>query len=344
MGKPLLEIKNLKKFFPIKKGLSNRVVGNVKAVNDVSFTIDEHETVGLVGESGCGKSTTGNCIVRLLDPDEGEILYYDKEGNVVDLAKIKEKEFRKYRKDIQMIFQDPFSSLDPRMTTVNIIGEPLSAFTRMTKAEKKAEVERLMQVVGLRPEYSDRYPHSFSGGQRQRIGIARAIALNPRFIVCDESLSSLDVSVQAQILDLLKRLKETYDMSYLFIAHDLSVVKHICDKVVVMYVGKVVETAYTEELYANPLHPYTEALLSSVPKTTEGKVIRKDVLEGEVPDPSNPPDGCFFHGRCPYCTDECLHSTQELFEIKTERGTRYTSCIRYRELKLKGIEEKEDLK
>jgi len=338
--KPLLEVKNLKKYFPIKKGLSNKVLGYVKAVNDVSFDICENETVGLVGESGCGKSTTGNCILRLLDVDGGEILYHDSDGSVVDIAKLKEKYFRKYRKYIQMIFQDPFSSLDPRMTTFDIISEPLLAFSKIKKEERKRIVSELMEKVGLRPEYIDRYPHSFSGGQRQRIGIARAIALNPRFIVCDESLSSLDVSVQAQILDLLKNLKDEYGMSYLFIAHDLSVVKHLCDRVAVMYVGKIVETASTEDLYSKPLHPYTEALLSSVPKTTAGKVIRKDVLEGEVPDPTKPPEGCFFHTRCQYCTEECKKSDQALIEVQTDNGIRYTSCIRYKELDLKGIEEK----
>ncbi len=341
MKKPLLEVKDLKKSFVIKKGFTEKVMGRVMAVNGVSFTVNEHETVGLVGESGCGKSTTGNCILRLLKPEEGQILYYDEDGNAIDLAKLSEKEYRQYRDKIQMIFQDPFSSLDPRMTTLEIIAEPLRAFTKMTRAQRKEKVRELMIKVGLRPEYIDRYPHSFSGGQRQRIGIARALALNPRFIVCDESISSLDVSVQAQILDLLKSLGEQYGVSYLFIAHDLSVVKHLCDKVVVMYVGKVVESASTEELYSKPLHPYTEALLASVPKTTEGKVLRKAVLEGEVPDPSNPPEGCFFHTRCPYCTEACLKSDQSLTAVETENGVRYTACIRYKELTLKGIEDKE---
>ncbi len=341
MKKPLLEVKDLQKTFVIKKGFAEKEVGRVMAVNGVSFSVAEHETVGLVGESGCGKSTTGNCILRLLDPDSGQIIYYDEKGEAVDLARLTEKEYKKYRKSIQMIFQDPFSSLDPRMTTLEIIAEPLRAFTKMKREERKEKVKELMVKVGLRPEYIDRYPHSFSGGQRQRIGIARALALNPRFIVCDESLSSLDVSVQAQILDLLKKLGEEYGVSYLFIAHDLSVVKHLCDKVVVMYVGKVVESAATEELYRAPLHPYTEALLASVPKTTEGKVIRKDVLEGEVPDPGNPPEGCFFHTRCPYCTEACLTSDQTLMEVPTEDGVRYTACIRYKELNLKGIQDKE---
>jgi peptide/nickel transport system ATP-binding protein len=304
----------------------------VNAVNDVSLELMPGETLGLVGESGCGKSTLARMAVGLLPPSSGEILLA---GRPLDAWTPLERAGR-----IQMIFQDPFSSLDPRMTTLDIIAEPLRAFGKLTKEERKKAVSDLMIKVGLRPEYIDRYPHSFSGGQRQRIGIARAIALNPRFIVCDESLSSLDVSVQAQILDLLKKLKDEYNMSYLFIAHDLSVVKHLCDKVAVMYVGKIVETASTEELYSNPLHPYTEALLASVPKTTEGKVIRKDVLEGEVPDPTKPPEGCFFHTRCPYCKEECKTSDLSLIEVKTEKGTRYTTCIRYKELTLKGIEEK----
>ena len=340
MREPLLEIQHLKKFFPIQKTLSGKVNGYVQAVNDVSFTVGEQETVGLVGESGCGKSTVGNCILRLLDPDSGKILYHDGQGGTVDLATLSQKALLPYRRKIQMIFQDPYSSLDPRMTTREIISEPLITFHACPKSEMKNRVAELMQKVGLRPEYMQRYPLAFSGGQRQRIGIARAIALNPRFIVCDESLSSLDVSVQAQILDLLAQLREEYRMSYLFIAHDLSVVKHLCDKVVVMYVGKVFEVAETADLYARPLHPYTEALLSSVPKTNQGKRTHRTVPEGEVPDPSKPPAGCYFHPRCPYATPECQECDQTLHEVAGPDGRiRYTSCLRYEELSLQGIED-----
>ena len=317
MSMPLLQIKNLKKYFPIEKGFIKRTVGNVKAVNGIDFDINDMETVGLVGESGCGKSTTGNCIVRLLNPTDGEILFRTGENETIDLAAISLRKMKPYRSQIQMIFQDPYSSLNPRMTVHDIIAEPLRIFSAQNAGEINDKVSDLMRKVGLRPEYMVRYPHAFSGGQRQRIGIARALALNPRLVVCDESISSLDVSVQAQILGLLEDLRDEYHMSYLFIAHDLSAVKHISDKVVVMYVGKVFEIAETAELFSNPMHPYTEALLASVPKLKADKHLRKETIPGEVPDPSNPPDGCFFHPRCKYATPECTHSDQHLIPVQT---------------------------
>lgn len=338
MSKQILQVKGLKKYFPIRKGFFNRVVGNVMAVNDIDFEVFEGETVGLVGESGCGKSTTGNCIVRLLDPTDGSVIYTARDGTSIDLAKATQKEMGPYRKEIQMVFQDPYSSLNPRMTVREIIAEPMMLFKTTPKEEQQEAVAKLMERVGLRPEYMVRYPHAFSGGQRQRIGIARALSVNPRLMVCDESVSSLDVSVQAQVLGLLEDLQEEYKISYLFIAHDLSAVKHISDRVVVMYVGKVVEICETEELFANPKHPYTEALLASVPKLIADKSVRKDALEGEVPDPSRPPQGCFFHTRCRYATEACKHADMKLINVDPNdpHGHR-TTCIRHEELSLRGV-------
>ena len=331
MPQQILEIKGLKKYFPVKKGFFNRTVAHVKAVNDISFEVNSGETVGLVGESGCGKSTTGNCIVRLLDPTAGSILYTSRDGTTIDLAKASPKEISPYRKEIQMVFQDPYSSLNPRMNVREIISEPMMLNDTTPKAELKDEVARLMTRVGLRPEYMVRYPHAFSGGQRQRIGIARALSVNPRLMVCDES-------VQAQVLGLLEDLQAEYQISYLFIAHDLSAVKHISDRVVVMYVGKVVEICETEELYSHPMHPYTEALMASVPKLIADKSVRKQKLEGEVPDPSHPPEGCFFHPRCRYATEACKHCDMSLLAVNPDdpMGHR-TACIRYKELELKGV-------
>lgn len=267
----ILRISGLKKYFPIKKGFFNRTVAHVKAINDIEFEINEGETVGLVGESGCGKSTTGNCIVRLLEPTAGKIFYTERDGTSVDLAALSPAELKPYRREIQMVFQDPYSSLNPRMTVKDLIAEPLVINHMIDKRDAQDRVAAMMLRVGLRPEYMTRYPHAFSGGQRQRIGIARAISLNPRFVVCDEAVSSLDVSVQGQVLGLLEDLQTEFNMSYLFVAHDLSAVRHISDRVVVMYVGKVVEIAQTDELFENPRHPYTEALLASVPKLVANK-------------------------------------------------------------------------
>lgn len=335
---PLLKIKALKKYFPIEKGFIKHVVGNVKAVDEVEFELNDMETVGLVGESGCGKSTTGNCIVRLLDPTSGEILFRKDKENYIDLATIPLKQMKPYRAQIQMIFQDPYSSLNPRMTVHDIIAEPIRIFSTLNKGEVDDRVSALMRRVGLRPEYMIRYPHAFSGGQRQRVGIARALALNPQMVICDEAISSLDVSVQAQILGLLEDLRDEFQMSYLFIAHDLSAVKHISDRVVVMYVGKVFEIAETNELFQHPLHPYTEALLASVPKLHPIRTGRKETISGEVPDPSNPPKGCYFHPRCKYATAECTEADQHLYRIETGNGTpHYTSCIHYERLTLRGV-------
>lgn len=338
MANQILQVKGLKKYFPIRKGFFNRVVGNVMAVNDVDFEVYEGETVGLVGESGCGKSTTGNCIVRLLDPTAGSVVYTARDGSSIDLASAPQKELGRYRQEIQMVFQDPYSSLNPRMTVREIIAEPMMLFKTTPKDEQQEAVAKLMNRVGLRPEYMVRYPHAFSGGQRQRIGIARALSVNPRLVVCDESVSSLDVSVQAQVLGLLEDLQQEYRISYLFIAHDLSAVKHISDRIVVMYVGKVVEICETEELFANPQHPYTEALLASVPKLIADKSVRKAALEGEVPDPSRPPEGCFFRTRCRYATEDCKCADMKLIPVdpNNPEGHR-TTCIRHAELSLRGV-------
>ena len=307
--KPLLEIKNLKMHFPIKRGIMGRTVGHIKAVDDVSLTIHEGEVVGLVGESGCGKSTVSRCIVRAYKPTAGQILLYDAKSSVVDLANVPEPEMLPYRRDIQMIFQDPFSSLNPRMTLRQIIGEPMRNYQIYRGKELEDRVAYLLESVGLRPEHMSRYPHAFSGGQRQRIGIARALALNPRLIICDEPVSALDVSVQAQILNLLRDLQAEFHYSYLFIAHDLSVVDYICERVAVMYVGKIVETADTATIFNDPHHPYTAALRSAIPQLNPRLRQLPVPLDGEVADPANTPSGCVFHPRCRFTEDRCRHET-----------------------------------
>ena len=333
----LMQVEDLTKFFPIRKGFFNRVHREVRAVDNVNFSINRGETVGLVGESGCGKSTIGYCLVRLYEPTSGKILFYQDVGEEpIDLAHADGKILRKARGDIQMIFQDPYSSLNPRMTARQCISEPMIIHKRERGSALEDRVAYLMEKVGLSPDYMNRYPHAFSGGQRQRIGIARALALNPRLMICDEAVSSLDVSVQAQILELLEELKPEFGMSYLFVAHDLSTVKYISDRVVVMYVGKIIETGLTEEIYNNPKHPYTEALLASVPKLKADKSERKATLLGEVPDPANPPPGCYFHPRCVYAIDECKEWTHDL--LPSDSPTHFHSCLRADELKLKGVE------
>ncbi len=331
---PLLEVRNLRKLFPIRRGLLRRVTGQVRAVDGVDFHIDRGETLSLVGESGCGKTTTARCILRALKPTAGEALFRAADGQVVDIANLPKKALRPFRHQMQMIFQDPFSSLNPRMTVFDIIAEPLLASGLKNREERRARVEALLHRVGLRNEFMGRYPHAFSGGQRQRIGIARALALAPSLIVADEPVSALDVSVQAQILNLLLELQDELGLTYLFVAHDLSVVKHISDRVAVMYVGKIVEIADTKALFNAPKHPYTEALLSAVPKPDPRRRSQRIVLQGEVADPANPPTGCYFHPRCAYAVERCR---TERPRLQTMAGGHAVACHRADELELRGV-------
>ncbi len=308
----LIEVENLVMYFPVTSGVLQRKVGDVKAVDGISFFIKKGETLGLVGESGCGKTTTGRCILQLYDDMKGRIFYED-----TDLTQLKHEQMRRMRRNMQLIFQDPFASLDPRMTAGEIIGEPLKVHKLAKGQEYKDQVAELFRMVELESYMTDRYPHEFSGGQRQRIGIARALALRPAFIVCDEPVSALDVSIQAQVIILLEKLKEELDLTYLFIAHDLSVVRYISDRVAVMYLGKIMELTSSDELYDNPLHPYTLALLSAVP-IPDPKVDRtreRIILTGDVPSPINPPSGCNFNPRCHMATDICREQMPELREI-----------------------------
>lgn len=333
-GEMLLEVKDLKKHFPIQQGLFRKTVGYVKAVDGVSFYIKKGETFGLVGESGCGKTTTGRCILRLLEPTSGEIIFHDENAGRMNVGKLDKDQMRGLRRNLQIVFQDPYSSLNPRLTSKQIVSEPL-VVNKVAKGKKLADtVAELLRAVGMRPEVMDRYPHAFSGGQRQRLGIARALALHPKLIVCDEPVSALDVSVQAQVLNLLEDLQTDFDLTYLFIAHDLSVVKHISDRVAVMYVGKLVESAETEELYTNPQHPYTEALMSAVPKPDPRARSERIILAGEVANPANPPSGCYFHPRCRYAQEICSAEEPVLREISEEH---FVSCHRAEELQLKGL-------
>lgn len=324
----ILEVKNLHKRFT-SKGIT------VKAVTDVSFEVKPGETIGIVGESGCGKTTLGRCIVRAYNASEGEVLYRTRAGEEVDFLQVDRKKMKEIRKEIQMIFQDPYSSLDPRMTVLDIIKEPLKAnYPKMPKAEMDQKAKDMAEKVGLNPTYLMRYPHAFSGGQRQRIGIARALVVEPQIIVCDEAVSALDVSIQAQVINLLRDLQKELNLTYLFISHDLSVVEHISDKVGVMYLGKMVEFGETEALFEKPLHPYTEALLSAVPVADPTVQIERIPLKGEIPNPANPPSGCFFHTRCRYCTEKCA---QEAPEYKELEPGHFVACHRSEELKLRGF-------
>jgi oligopeptide transport system ATP-binding protein len=309
----LLRVVNLKKHFPITRGIVvQKKIGAIKAVDGVSFEIQQGETLGLVGESGCGKSTTGRTILRLYPATDGQVFFND-----VEISSLSNNAFRSLRPHMQMIFQDPYASLNPRMSIGEIIGEPLIVHTSMRDSERKEQVAELLNLVGLNPQYIDRFPHEFSGGQRQRIGIARALALRPQLIICDEPISALDVSIQAQVVNLLEELQEVFDLTYLFIAHDLSMVRHISNRVVVMYLGKFVEMAQVEDLFNNPLHPYTQALMSAVPipdPAVEEKRSRI-ILTGDVPNPADPPSGCRFHTRCPIAEDICSQEEPELRQI-----------------------------
>lgn len=331
---PILEVKNLRKFFPVQKGILRKIVGQVRAVDDVSISINKGETVSIVGESGCGKTTTARCIMRAIDPTSGEVKFKTKNGEIIDLASLSRDEVRPYRDDIQMIFQDPFSSLNPRMTIFDIVAEPLLVNGMKNRKEREERVADLMAQVGLRPEYMQRFPHAFSGGQRQRIGIARALSIQPSLIVADEPVSALDVSVQAQVLNLMMDLQDQLNLTYLFVSHDLSVVSQISDRVVVMYVGKIVETGTPKEIFESPRHPYTAALATSLPKADPRLKQERIVLQGEVANPSDPPSGCYFHPRCPYATDICKTEVPELKHIGNGRTV---SCHRIDEINLPGV-------
>lgn len=313
-GSPVLEVENLVKHFPIRKGLLSRTVGNVHAVDGISFTVERHETLGLVGESGCGKSTTGKAILNFIKPTSGKIKL---DGKRID--DLSPSRMRPMRRELQMIFQDPFSSLNPRQTVGEIVREPLHNFQTLGRQEEKERVVDLLNRVGLPSDAAARYPHEFSGGQRQRIGIARALALNPKLIVCDEPVSALDVSVQAQVVNLLMDLQNELNLSYLFVAHDLAIVEHISHRVAVMYLGKIVELAEKKPLFSNPLHPYTEALLAAVPRPDPRAKSERVVLTGDVPSPINPPKGCRFHTRCPYAFDRCRVEEPQFREVQTGR-------------------------
>ena len=304
----ILEIKHLSKVYESKGS-------NVKALSDVSLDVHQGETIGIVGESGCGKTTLGRCVVRGIEASSGEVLLHTEEDGVIDFLKATRQQMKKYRRDIQMIFQDPYASLDPRMTVFDIISEPLRYNTKMSAREIEKAVDRIAEQVGLNKAFLRRYPHAFSGGQRQRIGIARSLILQPKVVVCDEAVSALDVSIQAQIINLLEQMQKEYNLTYLFISHALSVVRHISDRVMVMYLGRMVEFGETDELFANPLHPYTKALLSAVPQPDPDVKIDRVVLEGEVPNPAAPPSGCHFHPRCQYCTERCTREAPPLVEV-----------------------------
>lgn len=319
--KELLKVEGLKQYFPIKGGFLGRTVNHVKALDGISFTIYEGETVSIVGESGCGKSTTGRAILRLEEPTEGVV-----EFQGTDLTKISNREMRKFRKDLQIIFQDPYASINPRQTVASVLNEAMQIQNVLPPNERRARIEELLETVGLRPYQADRYPHEFSGGQRQRIGIARALSVNPKLIICDEAVSALDVSIQAQVLNLLEELQKEYGLTYLFISHDLGVVRHISNRIIVMYLGKIVEIADKESLFENPQHPYTKALLSAIPVPDPDAKKNRIVLKGDVPSPIDPPTGCRFHTRCPYATDKCRTEEPLLRSSNMMKGGHQAAC------------------
>lgn len=333
---PLLEVTELKKHFPIRRGFFKRIVGYVKAVDGVSFQIMEGETLGLVGESGCGKTTTGRTILRAIPPTSGRVMFTDPVLGRVNVDVLEREQLRQAHRNMRMIFQDPYASLNPRMTLLEIVGAPLRAMKIARGKELEDRVAEMLRLVGLRPECMRRYPHAFSGGQRQRIGLARALAPHPKFIVCDEPVSALDVSVQAQILNLLKELQEQMGLTYLFVAHNLSVVAHICDRVAVMYVGKIVEMASTPELFSSPRHPYTEALMSAIPRPDPRPREKRILLTGEVANPADPPSGCYFHPRCAYVKDVCKVEEPAFEQVSDGR---YVKCHFGEEFELIGAVE-----
>jgi len=336
----ILEVKNITKFFPIKAGFLQKVVGNVRAVDEVSLFLRSGETLGLVGESGCGKTTVSRTIIRLYEPTKGvayfksDVLSSTEEPVIVNLAELDKEDMHKVYQEMSMIFQDPINSLNPRMSVFDIVSEPMVIHGKSDRKENENVVGDLLERVGLRASYMKRYPHEFSGGQRQRIGIARALSLNPKIIFCDEPVSALDVSIQAQTLNLLADLQNDFDLSYIFVAHDLSVVQHISNRVAVMYVGKIAEVAESNVLYNHPLHPYTEALLSSVPKPDPRYKSKRIHMQGDVADPSNPPSGCFFHPRCRYAEEICTTTPPEYREVEPDH---FVSCHRVEELELRGV-------
>ncbi|MXY93408.1 MAG: ATP-binding cassette domain-containing protein [Caldilineaceae bacterium SB0664_bin_27] len=330
----LLEVSDLRMYFPIQKGLLRRTTGYVKAVDGVSLSIKKGETLGLVGESGCGKTTTGRCIVRVYQPTSGEIVFHE-EGEIVDINRLTRQELKSFRRNMQMIFQDPFSSLNPRMTVLELVGEPLLAHGIARGQELEDRVAEMVRAVGLRVEHLPRYPHSFSGGQRQRIGIARALVQRPKIVVCDEPVSALDVSVQSQVVNLLQDLQSDLDLTYLFVAHDMSVVRQVSNRIAVMYVGKLVEVAESEELLRSPKHPYSETLLSAVPRPNPHHHMQRLNLEGEPADPANAPPGCVFHPRCRYMEEICQTEVPTLIELTPGH---HVACHFADQLELQGID------